>query len=331
MAVVKKNDKETVVIDTRLVRGRFGKIVEEKYEIKIEDEQLEKKEDISDFYKPVKEAVVKAIENIEKEYKTIDSLEKSFLITGIKNFNLHNGDFIVLGARPSIGKTAFALSLLSHLSVEQKIPTGYITCGDTDFGRIGQRLISIKSGVAYQKIRCGMLNMDDVREIQNAASQIYESPLFIHDVPNIMFAELEFTARMMVQKQNAKLIVIDSFEYLQAIVDAKEDEYRYDLEDLLNEFKKMAKELKVPVVLLMNMPLSEDGIEPNLGDFSKYMIIPRLADSVMFLHRERCKSADEIPDCKLIIAKSEKGFCHDINIRFSPQTAGFIFDKTVMQ
>ena len=296
-----------------------------------ENEQNMKENEVSDFYKPVKEVVVKAIENIEKEFKTIDSSENNYFITGIKGLNLHKGDFIVLGARPSIGKTAFALSLLSHLSVEQKIPTGYITCGDTDFGRIGQRLISIKSGVAYHKIRRGMLTMDDVREIQNAASQIYESPLFIQDRPNIMFAELELTARMMVQEQNAKLIVVDSFEYLQEIVDAKEDEYRFELEDLLNEFKKMARELKVPVVLLMNMPLSEDGIEPNLGDFSKYMIISRLADSVMFLHRERCKSADEIPDCKLIIAKSEKGFCHDINIRFSPQTAGFIFDKTVMQ
>ena len=296
-----------------------------------ENEQNMKENEVSDFYKPVKEVVVKAIENIEKEFKTIDSSENNYFITGIKGLNLHKGDFIVLGARPSIGKTAFALSLLCHLSVEQKIPTGYITCGDTDFGRIGQRLISIKSGVAYHKIRRGMLTMDDVREIQNAASQIYESPLFIQDRPNIMFAELELTARMMVQEQNAKLIVVDSFEYLQEIVDAKEDEYRFELEDLLNEFKKMARELKVPVVLLMNMPLSEDGIEPNLGDFSKYMIIPRLADSVMFLHRERCKSADEIPDCKMIIAKSEKGFCHDINIRFSPQTAGFIFDKTVMQ
>ena len=282
----------------------------------------------SDFYEPVKNSLVNAIEHIEKAFKTADTLENDYLITGIENFNLHKGDFIILGARPSIGKTAFALSLLNNLSVEQKIPAGFITCGDTDSGRIGQRLISMKSGVLYHKIRCGTLNKDDLTEIQNAAQQIFEAPLFIYDKPNIMFAELEFTARMMVQKEKAQLIVIDSFEYLQEIVDAKEDEYRFELEDLLNEFKKMAKELNVPVILLMNMPLSEDGYEPTLMDFRKYMIIPRLADSIMFLHRERCKAADEIPDCKLIIAESENGFCCDINLKFSPETAGFIFEKT---
>lgn len=291
----------------------------------------EKSNENSEFYIPVKESVVKAIENIEKKFKTTDNLEEKYLTTGIEGFNLHKGDFIVLGARSSIGKTTFALSLLSHLSVEQKIPTGYITCGDTDFGKVGQRFISIKSGVSYPKIRYGLLNMDDVREIQNAASQIYESPLFIQDRPNIMFAELELTAIMMVQERNVQLIVIDSFEYLQEIVDAKKEEYRFVLENLLNEFKKMAKELKVPVVLLMNMPLSEDGAEPSLGDFSQYMIIPRLADSVMFLHRERCKSVDEIPEYKLIIAKNEEGFCCDINLRFSSEANGFIFDKPVSE
>lgn len=280
----------------------------------------------SDFYKPVKNAVVKAIENIEKQYKTADVSTKNYVITGIKNLNLHKGDLIVLGARPSIGKTAFSLSLVNHLAVEQKIPVGYISSGDMDYGKIGQRLISMESGVPYHKIRSGLMNIEEVRNIQESASKIYESPFYYYDKPNIMFAELELTVRMMVTNAKVQLIVVDSFEYLQEVVDTKEDEYRFELENLLDNFKKMAKDLNIPVILLMNLPLTEDGYEPSLCDFKKYMVIPHKADMVLFLHRERCVDEENIPNCKLIVVKNEEGACCDINIKFCPGTSSFEFD-----
>lgn len=318
------NDFEyTTRTRTVLEKSLFGKNREETETVPLKKQKTE----AYDFYEPAKNAVVKAIEDIEKQFRSTDVSPKDYVTTGIKNLNFHKGDLIVFGARPSIGKTAFSLSLLNYLAVERKRPVGYISSGDVDFGRIGQRLISMESGVPYHKIRAGLLNVEDVRNIQNSASMIYDSPFYYYNKPNIMFAELELTARMMVENAGIQLIVIDSFEYLQEIVDAKEDEYRFDLEELLDNLKEMAKDLNIPIILLMDLPISENGLQPSLCDFKKYMVIPHKADMVLFLHRERCKDAENTPDCKLIISKNENGACFEIPTSFNPITACFEFER----
>lgn len=285
------------------------------------------KKELSDFYKSVKIAVVKTIENLEKQYKPVDVLSKDYVITGIKNLNLHKGDLIILGARPSIGKTAFSLSLSNQLTMEQNIPVGYISSGDMNYGEIGQRFISMESGIPYYEIRAGLLKVDDIQNIQDSASTISGVPFYYYDKPNIMFCELELTARMMVEKSEVQLLIIDSFEFLQELVDAKEYEYRFELENLLDNFKKMAKDLNIPVILLMDMPFSEENCQPTLCDFKKYMIIPHKADMVLFLHRDRCKDEGNILSSKLIIAKNEAGACYEITIGFNPKTASFDFER----
>ncbi|MBQ3835593.1 MAG: replicative DNA helicase, partial [Treponema sp.] len=119
-----------------------------------------------------------------------------------------NEELIILGARPSIGKTAMALSMVQHIAVEKQIPCGFFSL-EMSYQMIGQRLLSQISRVPGQKLRSGMLTTSDFQKLQDAAGTIYSAPFFIVDQPNMQLLDLRAIARRMVVERGVKIIFID--------------------------------------------------------------------------------------------------------------------------
>lgn len=265
------------------------------------------------------------IERIGNLIKKLNFSEENFQRTDIENFNLPKGSLIVLSSRSSRLNSVFALSYLKYLSVNKDIPVGYISCGAMDSNTIGQRLISMESKVSYLRIRSGLMNKVDVNKIHAGTERMDEAPFYIYDNPNTCFEYLIPEVYIMIDEKKIQLIVIDSFEYMEEVVDAKEEEYRSRIEYLLTEFKELAKDLNIPIIMLMELPHSEDNLKLGIEDFKKYMIIPRTADMVMFVNRNQSEINEENHEYNLYIAKDVNGRSYHITLEFSEKTDSFVF------
>ena len=267
-----------------------------------------------------KDLMLNVIEYIESRFKGPDN--EDVLETGFPYLNFQNEDIVVLASKPSIGKTSFLLSLASNLILEKNIPVALISPTMSE-GEIGMRLLSINSGVALGKIRSGMLVEKELIKIQDTAGKLFESPFYSYHEPNCDLKTIKTNAIKLAMEKHIQLLIVDDFEYLQDLVDAKDREYRRKLANLLCEVWDITLDLHIPVIISMNTPNSKSNLEPNLLDFKKYMVIPEEADKVIFLHRERNKTGFVKQDAKLIVAKNTCGPTGDMNVRFNASTGKF--------
>ncbi|MCR4626903.1 MAG: replicative DNA helicase [Treponema sp.] len=235
-----------------------------------------------------------------------------------------NQELVIIGARPSMGKTALALSMIQFIAVEQKIPCGFFSLEMSD-AQIGQRLLSQVSRVTGHKIRTGFLTLQDLQKIQDAAGLCYDSPLYIVDTPNMQLLDLRAMARRMKMQHDVKIIFID---YIGLISTENPNAPVYEqVSEISKSLKALARELNIPVVVLCQLARDAEGNEPNLAQLRGSGSIEQDADMVMFIHRERKKSSDEeapqVLDAKLIVAKQRNGPIGDVDLLFLPAITRF--------
>ena len=119
-----------------------------------------------------------------------------------------NSELIIIGARPSMGKTAMALSMLQNITVRDKIPAAFFSLEMSDM-QIMQRLIASEGRIPSQKLRSGLLTLQELQKMQTAAGNLYEAPLYIVDTPNMKLLELRAIARRLKMEKDIKIIFID--------------------------------------------------------------------------------------------------------------------------
>ena len=277
----------------------------------------------SDFYTTMKNVMTKTLESIESRYQD-KANNPEYIDTGFCNIEFHKGDLIVLAARSSVGKTAFALSLVNQIAIIKKISAGYISLESTEETLFGRRLISINSGIPLVKVHTGMLKISDVEKIRNSAKEICEAPIYLINEPNSSFNLLEWKAETMIEEKQVQLIFINHLGLFEELVDSNKKEYRYNLKVLLEKLKKFAVEHRIPVILEVDLPAAEQGEEPSLRDFKKHMIIPYMADMVLLIHRDKLKNELDIQEATLNIEKNLTGWAApDIPLTFNPKTVAF--------
>lgn len=280
-------------------------------------------------YKSAKEIIPKTIEAIEKLYNTKDAF------TGIPS-GLHDLDsmtsgfqrseLIIIGARPSVGKTALALTMAAHTSIKERIPTAFFTLEMSDMALM-QRLISAEARIESEKIRTGLLKPSDFHSLMEAAGRIYDAPLYIVDMPNMKLLDLRAQARRLRAQQKVEIIFID---YLTLITSENYQLPRHEqIAEISRSLKSLARELDIPVVALSQVRRDAEGKRPTLSDIRESGSIEQDADVVMFLHRER--ESDKKSDAErskaitteLIIAKQRNGPVGTVEIVFLPSYTKF--------
>ena len=269
--------------------------------------------------------MVKEIELIEARYKSKNQF--TGVPTGFAKLDTYTSGFqdselIIIGARPSIGKTALALSMIQNIACEKRIPCGFFSL-EMPYESIGMRLLAQEARVPMNKIRSGMLKIDDVKKIQDAAGRWFEAPLYTVDTPNMKLLDLRAVARRMVKNQGVKIIFID---YICLISTDDPTAPVFEQVSLISKsLKALARELSIPIVALCQVARDAEGQEPNLAQLRGSGSIEQDADVVMFLHRDRIKDGDSIAaqDAKIILAKQRNGACGDIPIMFLPSYSKF--------
>ena len=272
-----------------------------------------------------KDIMFKEIELIEARYKSKNQF--TGVPTGFAKLDTYTAGFqkselIIIGARPSIGKTALALSMIQNIACERRIPCGFFSL-EMPYESIGMRLLAQEARVPMQKIRSGMLKVDDVKKIQDAAGRWFEAPLYTVDTPNMKLIDLRAVARRMVKNNKVEIIFID---YIGLISTEDPTAPVFEQVSLISKsLKALARELSIPIVALCQVARDAEGQEPNLAQLRGSGSIEQDADVVMFLHRDRIKDGDSIAaqDAKIILAKQRNGACGDIDIMFLPSYSKF--------
>ncbi len=279
-------------------------------------------------YKEAKDIVFSTIDMIEKLYQNKNGF--TGIPSGLHDLDtmtsgFQNSELIIIGARPSMGKTAMALSMLQHICIKQKIPAAFFSLEMADM-QIMQRLIAAEGRIPSQKLRTGLLSMQEMQRMADAAGVIYEAPLYIVDAPNMKLLDLRALARRMKLQCDIKIIFID---YLTLITSENTLLPRHEqIAEISRSLKSLARELNIPVVALSQVKRDAEQKEPTLADLRESGSIEQDADVVMFIHRERQKSTGEgeIPlgiETKLIVAKQRNGPIGDVDIMFLPSYTKF--------
>ena len=234
-------------------------------------------------------------------------------------------ELIIIGARPAIGKTALALSMMTHIAMERKISCGFFSL-EMPYESIGMRLLSMTSHVDMSRIRAGWLKQPEVVDILKSAGLWFESPLYTVDTPNMRLLELRSMARRMVTNHQVKIIFID---YIGLITTENAAAPVYEqVSEISKSLKALARELHIPIVALCQVARDAEGHEPNLAQLRGSGSIEQDADVVMFIDRDRKRDESlSIQPAKIILAKQRNGPTGDIDIMFIPSTSTFVNKK----
>ena len=278
----------------------------------------------------MQDVIPRTIELIDTRYKNKNALSgiaSGFTVLDSMTSGFQNSEMIIIGARPSMGKTALALSMMEHIAVDQDIPCGFFSL-EMSSEQIGQRLLSQVAGIPGIKLRSGMLKTEDFGKLQDAAGRCFNAPLYIVDTPNMKLLDLRAMARRMKVNQKVKIIFID---YIGLITSEKSDAPVYETQsEISKSLKSLARELEIPIVVLCQVSRSAEGNEPSLAELRGSGSIEQDADMVMFIHGERTKNNlndgnyTPIQDRKIIIAKQRNGPIGDVDVLFMSSYTKFV-------
>ncbi len=272
----------------------------------------------------MKDVIPRVIQLIDQRYKnhnTYSGIPSGYTQLDSMTSGFQKSEMIIVGARPSMGKTALALSMMQNIAVENKIPCGFFSL-EMSADQISQRLLSQVARIPSTKLRSGLLKTEDFQKLQNAAGLCFDAPLYIVDTPNMKLLDLRAMARRMKVNQKVQIIFID---YIGLITSENSDAPVYDQQSAISKsLKSLARELEIPIVVLCQVARAAEGDEPNLAQLRGSGSIEQDADMVIFIHGNRTKQTDQdgdnsspaVLDRKLIVAKQRNGPIGDVDLLF---------------
>ncbi len=262
---------------------------------------------------PIRQVVKNAIDKIGLAAKTdgvVTGVATGFTDLDYKTAGLQPSDLILIAARPSMGKTAFALNIAQHVCFKDKKGVAIFSL-EMSKEQLVNRLLSLESHVDSKSIRNGNVSAKDWEGIIEGASTIGESGLIIDDTPGISIGELRSKCRKYkAENKDLSVIIID---YLQLMSGSKRvDSRQQEISDISRSLKSLARELNVPVIALSQLSRAvekRDDHRPMLSDLRESGAIEQDADVVMFLYREDYynKDTDRKNIAEVIIAKQRNG------------------------
>ena len=250
--------------------------------------------------------------------------------SGFSNFDektsgFNPSDLIVLAARPSMGKTAFALNLALNAAMKGD-KSVLIFSLEMSSSQLLQRLLAVQSGIGLQKIRNGFLEEEEWGRLGIASGQLAESRINIADVPNVNVLEIRAMARRLKAMNKLDMIVID---YLQLIKGTgRGDNRQQEISDISRSLKGIARELNIPIIALSQLsraPEQRADRRPMLSDLRESGAIEQDADMVVFLYRDDYynEESEEKGITEVIIGKQRNGPVGTIKLRFFHEITKF--------
>ena len=261
------------------------------------------------------------------EGKGITGIETGFVDLDEMTNGMQNGEMIIVAARPSMGKTAFALNVAEHIACVNRQPVAVFSL-EMSKQQLTQRLMCSASGVDSHRLRRNMVNEHEMLELQMAVGRLVEAPMFIDDTPGLTLMQLRAKARRLASQHHIKAVFVD---YLQLMSQPGAESRQQEVSNISRGIKALARELRVPVVCLSQLNRaseSREGHRPRMSDLRESGSIEQDADVILMLHREDYyhKGEEDYEDtnvAEVIIAKQRNGPTGPVKLQFHGGTTRF--------
>jgi len=279
--------------------------------------------------------VKQALKNIEEAGKREDGL--SGVPSGFSDLDRmtsgwQKSDLVIVAARPSMGKTAFVLSMAKKMAVDHKTPVAFFSLEMANL-QLVNRLIVSESGIASEKIRNGRLDPHEWTQLVVKIKDLTEAKIFIDDTPALSIFEFRAKCRRLKAQHDVGIIVIDYLQLMTGPTETKGNREQ-EVSTISRSLKAIAKELNVPIIALSQLNRSVEtrggNKRPQLSDLRESGAIEQDADVVIFIHRPEYYGFLEDEDgnslaglAEIILSKHRNGAVGDIKLRFEKEMARF--------
>lgn len=269
----------------------------------------------------LEEAIAEAYDRIDKRHEaeqmSISGIPTGFIDLDEITAGLQNSELIIVAARPSVGKTAFACNLIRNIIINEKQPVFFVSLEQSRI-ELAERMLCSHARVDSHKLRKGTLNADDMQKLIDAGGVLRNTHLFIDDTPGQGMLRIAANARRLKLRHNIRMVCID---YLQLIdPDNRRDPRQEQVSQISRRLKFLARELQIPVVALAQVNRSSEDRQdhrPRLADLRESGAIEQDADTVMMLHRpDRYEPGQHEGIVEVIVAKQRNGPTGDVTLTF---------------
>lgn len=304
------NESATKIKDAENIDIDIEKVIKELN--KIEDREVKEES--------LKEQIINTLDMIEKNMKNKNDYS---LYTGMLDLDqltcgLHNEELTIIGARPGMGKTIFALQIADYIA-KKKIPVMFISLEMSE-EQIITKLIAKETRINSTKMRLGTLTDQEAVKVYEAGAELEEKSLYI--TSNLRtIQQIEVEARKMKNKKNIGLIIID---YIQLIKSSQKFNLReQEVADITRTLKLLTLELKIPIIGLCQLNRNATRQEPMLSDLRESGAIEQDADNVIFIYQEEETDA-AAPVVTIKLAKQRAGSTGKVNMIFRKVYSEFV-------
>ena len=242
---------------------------------------------------------------------------------------LHEGNLIILAARPAMGKTALALNIAKHVATVERKPAVIFSL-EMGAEELIERMVASEGMIPGYHLKTGNLSTDEWKRLVHAQSNLYDVPIFVDDTAGIRISEIRSKARKLSQEMGGLGIII--IDYLQLITGSKRENRQQIVSEISRELKILAKDLRVPVIALSQLSRSVEQRQdkrPMLSDLRESGSIEQDADIVAFLYRdayyqkEHADSQEANNVTELILEKNRHGSLGTVKLYFHKEYTKF--------
>jgi replicative DNA helicase len=276
---------------------------------------------------------VKQIEEASKRTDHLSGIPSGFTKLDRMTSGWQRSDLVIVAARPSMGKTAFVLSMTRNMAIDHKRPVAIFSLEMSSL-QLVNRLISCESELPSERIRNGKLSNEEWKQLDNMIKPLETAPIFIDDTPAISIFELRAKCRRLKKQHDIQVIIIDYLQLMTGPPELKGNREQ-EVSIISRSLKSIAKELNVPVLALSQLNRSVEmrtgNKRPQLSDLRESGAIEQDADLVCFIHRpekfgilEDEEGRSTVGMAEIIVAKHRNGAIGDVKLRFRDVIAKFV-------
>ena len=277
------------------------------------------------------------IEEASKNTSAFNGVPSGFTAIDRVTLGWQLSDLIIVAARPSMGKTAFVLTMARNMAVDHEAGVAFFSL-EMSSVQLMMRLIVAETGLNGNDVKSGRLTPEQWRHLESATKPLGSAPLFIDDTPALSVFEFRSKARRLKIHNDIKIIIIDYLQLMTGNQDSKGNRVAF----ISRTLKAIAKELNVPVIALSQLSRATEmrggSKRPQLSDLRESGAIEQDADIVAFIHRPEYYGINQDENgmptagmAEIIIAKHRNGAVCDVNLRFLKDQARFAdMDDTLL-
>jgi replicative DNA helicase len=281
--------------------------------------------------KPVLNEAIKQIEKARNQKDGLSGVPSGFTSIDRITSGWQRTDLIIVAARPSMGKTAYVLSMARNMAVEHNRATAIFSL-EMSSVQLVNRLIAAETELGNDKLKTGRLENYEWEHLNRKISALEKAPIFIDDTPALSIFEFRAKCRRLKMQHDVQVVIVDYLQLMTAGTDGRGSREQ-EVSTISRSLKAIAKELDIPILALSQLNRSvesREGKRPQLSDLRESGAIEQDADIVMFIHRPEYFGITEdesgnslLGVAEIIIAKHRNGATADVHLAFKKELAKF--------